>query len=287
MSIYLEVTNGKYAASTVSLEDGDVARVGRGAKTEVFLPDDFALAEAQFMLAFDGFSGRVIDSGSAAGTFLDGEKVLAAEIEESCRILAGETEFVVLFEDDFTSNELDTPIKRFVNYLNKQEGDLFCLLDAARDEKILLLLQKSNARYMSLYQGESQNQLAHVAPYLVQFGKDDIFLERLLRNGWGKRWCAFFTSDAPFALLRKHFRKFLFVKEESGETVYFRFYDPSILRTFLPACNAEELKEFFGQIKHFFTESENPSEVVAFDFESQRFSQQELSLETLLAENSR
>ena len=30
MSLYLEVTSGKYAGSTVSLEDGDVARVGRG-----------------------------------------------------------------------------------------------------------------------------------------------------------------------------------------------------------------------------------------------------------------
>jgi hypothetical protein len=30
MSIYIEATNGKYAASTISLEDGDVTRVGRG-----------------------------------------------------------------------------------------------------------------------------------------------------------------------------------------------------------------------------------------------------------------
>jgi hypothetical protein len=40
MSIYLEVTNGKYAASTVVLEDGDVCSVGRGAEAEV-LSDDF------------------------------------------------------------------------------------------------------------------------------------------------------------------------------------------------------------------------------------------------------
>lgn len=34
MSIHLEVTNGKYAAIIGSLEDGDVARVGRGAKAD-------------------------------------------------------------------------------------------------------------------------------------------------------------------------------------------------------------------------------------------------------------
>ena len=267
MSIYLEVTNGKYAASTVSLEDGDVCRVGRGAKAEVFLPDDLALAESHFMLAFDGFGGRLFDSGSESGTFLNSEKVLAAEIEKGCQILAGKTEFAVLFEDDFARNEIDTPIKRLVNYLQNTDGDLFCLLDAARDEKILPLLQKSNARYISLYQGESQKQLAHVAPYLIQFQKGDIFLERLLRNGWGKRWCSFFTSDAPFALLRRHFRKFLFVQDERGETVYFRFYDPSIMRTFLPACNTEELSDVFGQIKCFYTESVRLSDVSVFRFD--------------------
>ena len=278
MSIYLEVTNGKYAASTVSLEDGDVARIGRGAQAEVFLPDDFALAEKHFMLAFDGFSGRIFDSGSASGTFLNGEKILAAEIEESCRIAAGETEFVVLFEEDFASNALDTPIKRLVDYLRNGEGDLFCLLDAARDDKILSLLRSSNAKYMSLYQGESQKQLAHVAPYLIEFRKDDVFLERLLRNGWGKRWCSFLTSRAGFGQLRKHFRKFLFVKDERSEAVYFRFYDPSILRTFLPACNPQELKEFFGFIECFFTESENPSEVLKFNFEQKDVVRKEFSL---------
>jgi hypothetical protein len=99
-----------------------------------------------------------------------------------------------------------------------------------------------------------------VAPYLVQFDKEDVFLERLLRNGWGKRWVSFFTSNAEFDAVRKHFRKFLFVKDERGETVYFRFYDPSILRTFLPACNNEELKQFFGQIDEFIVESELPSD---------------------------
>ena len=267
MSLYLEVTSGKYAASTVALEDGDVARVGRGAKAEVFLPDDLALAESHFMVAFDGFGGRLFDSGSESGTFLNSEKVLAAEIEKGCQILAGKTEFAVLFEDAFAKNEIDTPIKRLVNYLQNTDVDLFCLLDAARDEKILPLLQKSNVRYMSLYEGESQKQLAHVAPYLVQFQKGDIFLERLLRNGWGKRWCSFFTSDALFPQLRKHFRKFLFVQDERGETVYFRFYDPSILRTFLPACNAEELKDLFGQIEYFYTESERLSDVSVFRFD--------------------
>ncbi|MBK7704596.1 MAG: DUF4123 domain-containing protein [Acidobacteria bacterium] len=264
MPIYLEVINGKYAAGTVSLEDGDVARVGRGARADMCLPDDFGLAETHFLLAFDGYTGRLIDSGSSSGTFVGGKRILAAEIETNCRISAGESEFAVLFEQDFGVTKPETPIKRLVEFLRSRDGDLFCLLDAARDEKILSLLRKSNSKHMSLYQGESQRQMAHVAPYLVEFDKSDVFLERLWRHGWGKRWCTFFSSRAGFGHLRKHFRRFLFVKDERGASVYFRFYDPSIMRTFLPACTDDELKDFFGYVDHFYTEDEMPSRVKCF-----------------------
>ncbi len=266
MSLYLEVTNGKYAASTLALEAGDVARVGRGAVAEMYLPDDFALAESHFILAFDGFSGKLIDSGSDKGTFLGSEKILVADIEQNSCVSAGETEFAVFLEND-NSNSLETPIKRLVEFLQTQEKPLFCLLDAAREPKIISLLQQSNVKYQSLYQGETQEKLAHVAPYLVQFQDNTAFLEKLLRNGWGKRWCSFFTSDESFANLRRHFRKFVFVKDERGETVYFRFYDPSILRTFLPACNAEELKQFFGNIERFLLESEVTSDLLLLELE--------------------
>lgn len=277
-SIYLEITNGKYAANTVALDEGDVCRVGRSAKSEVFLPDDFALAESHFLLAFDGFGGRVIDSGTQTGTFLNGTKVLAAEIEESCRIRAGETEFAVLFDDDLARNDLDTPIKRLVNFLQNQEGDLYCLLDAARDEKILGLLQKSGAKYMSLYQGQSQKQMADVAPYLIEFGENREFLEKLLRHGWGKRWCSFFVSGAGFGWLWKHFRKFLFVVNENGERVYFRFYDPSVLRTFLPASTSDELDGFFGHLAQIVTEGDSPREAVIFALSDRRLTQKAVIL---------
>lgn len=278
-SIYLETTSGKYIAQTVALEEGDVARVGRGAKSEIFLPDDLALAESHFLLAFDGYEGRVIDSGNQTGTFVNGEKVLAAEIDEFCRIKAGETEFAVLFESDLARDELDTPIKRLVNFLQNRDGDLFCLLDAARDEKILPLLRRSNVKYMSLYQGESQRQMADVAPYLIEFGENRVFLEKLLRHGWGKRWCSFLTSNAPFAMLRKHFRKFLFVQDERGESVYFRFYDPSILRAFLPACTPQELAEIFANIECFFTESEAASDFFSFRMRNNELFQETISLQ--------
>jgi hypothetical protein len=35
----------------------------------------------------------------------------------------------------------------------------------------------------------------------------------------------------------------------------FRYYDPRVLRAFLPTCNAGELKTLFGDVDQFFIES--------------------------------
>jgi hypothetical protein len=54
------------------------------------------------------------------------------------------------------------------------------------------------------------------------------------------------------------------VKTEDGEELYFRFYDPRILRIFLPECTAEEAVEFFGPIQAFWVEAEDPNMCLVF-----------------------
>lgn len=91
-----------------------------------------------------------------------------------------------------------------------------------------------------------------------------------MRHGWGKRWFAFVASRCGFGALWKHFRKFLFVKNELDETVYFRFYDPSVLRVFLPACESDELAQFFDKADAFITEGDAAGDVAEFRFEGGR-----------------
>lgn len=262
--VWIESTSAKAIANIIGLASGDVVRVGRGAKVEMSLPDEMSLSEMHFMLVYDGHLVTLVDPGSESGTFVNGERVVSCEIDAATTIKAGEVEFAVLFDRDLGSDTIDTPITRLTKYLTGQTGQLFCLIDAARDEQVLTLLHRSDAKYMSLYQGESQKDLADVAPYLVQLDGDAVFLERLLRYGWGKRWFTFFTSTSDFADIRKHFRKFLFAKDENGETVYFRLYDPSVLSTFLPACSNDELSDVFGKIERFFVENEVASVLMSF-----------------------
>jgi hypothetical protein len=48
------------------------------------------------------------------------------------------------------------------------------------------------------------------------------------------------------------------VKKEDGEQLYFRFYDPRVLRVFLPTCDRQQLSDFFGPVDYFVCEDEDP-----------------------------
>ena len=66
----------------------------------------------------------------------------------------------------------------------------------------------------------------------------------------------------------KHFRKFLIVQAEDGMELYFRFYDPRVLRIFLPTCTRNQLIEFFGPVQKHIMEDEDPSYALIFSLEN-------------------
>lgn len=256
--IFLEF-NG-FDANTIFLPSGDVAVVGldRDGRVVAEKPG-FERRQSLFMLINEGNAARIIDFGSKTGTFVDGKRVNDGYVNTNSIIESGENRFFLFLDRELGKRNFDSPLTTLIKRLKKLESPLYGIVDAARDEGITKLLLRSNGRVQSLYQGEAQRQMSHVAPYLVEFRKDDNFLERIIRAGWAKRWCTFFTSEADFGALRKHLRYFLFVKNETDETVYFRFYDPSIMRVFLPACSKDELIKVFGPINGFYVEDDDPS----------------------------
>lgn len=44
----------------------------------------------------------------------------------------------------------------------------------------------------------------------------------------------------------------------------FRFYDPRVMRKFLPTCDAEQLKVFFGNVDTYFVEAEEGEILLAY-----------------------
>ncbi|MEW6600231.1 MAG: DUF4123 domain-containing protein [Nitrospirota bacterium] len=147
------------------------------------------------------------------------------------------------------------------NLFHRAEGQgpsrIYSILDAARDEVIYQKISKSDIKSLSLYQGDKAVDLADVAPYLIYLEEDKPFCEWLLTKGWGNSWGIFLESSSSPEQLRNHFRKFLTVYDEDGNPLYFRYYDPRVLRVYLPTCNAEELEIIFGPVNRYCLENKD------------------------------
>jgi hypothetical protein len=145
------------------------------------------------------------------------------------------------------------------------------LLDAARAETPNLReAQRRNPQFLSLYKGQSAQALAEVAPYLFTCERGTAFVRWLLEKGWGKSWGVFCEAEGDLAALERHFRKFLLVQKEGGGQLYFRYYDPRVLRIVLPTFDAGQLDEFFGPVKAYVLEDEDPAYALRYTLQNRR-----------------
>jgi pSer/pThr/pTyr-binding forkhead associated (FHA) protein len=167
---------------------------------------------------------------------------------------------------------------RALDTLKGQAEPLFALLDAARDDLAYARLLHSGEEYQTLYEGPKGEALAEVGPFLVRLPKNAPFLETLVREGWGKSWGVYLTCPLPFKETRRHFRRFLLVKTPEGREVYFRFYDPRVLRVFLPHCTPQQTAEFYGPVTGFLLEDAAPEILLAFQAGAQGVRRQTVPL---------
>jgi hypothetical protein len=147
-------------------------------------------------------------------------------------------------------------------------NELYLLLDAAKMDGLIHTARELNKNCECLYKGGSEEELADYAPYIFSFEQDTEFAVWIHHNGFGNSWGIFVNSEESMEVIYKHFRKFLMVKTEEGKQLYFRFYDPRVLRIFLPTCDAQQLAEFFGPIHYFFMEDEDPNFALKFSLKN-------------------
>ena len=141
---------------------------------------------------------------------------------------------------------------------------VFAIIDGARDERIYAAVRGTFLPKDCLYSGDLPWQLQLTAPYLVQLEREDRFTRYLIDAGWGSNWATFLRTETGIKQLRRHLREFLRVRDESGRRLIFRYYDPRVLRAYLPTCWPAELDTFFGPITAFITEGQNPGEILEF-----------------------
>ncbi len=278
MRISLQIYAGPETGKTIWLEPGALARVGNSSLADIIVADDNKISAMHFSVDCSHDRCILIDLASKSGTFLNGKRTSECVLKHGDEIVAGGTRFVVAVEgadsgmesgtsagDSGSGSEADERTRNVIQILRESKQPLYALLDAARDSMVLALLFQSELKYESLYEGPKGEQLMAAAPYLVELPSGNEFLEKLVRQGWGDSWGVYLTSSAPFAEIRKNFRRFLMVETPDKKQVYFRFYDPRVMRVFLPTCLPEEANQFFGPVQTFFAEGESPDTLLVFD----------------------
>lgn len=142
---------------------------------------------------------------------------------------------------------------------------IYAVLDGARDERIVPAVTATDLPWACLYRGELHPDLAAAAPYLVRLERDHPFTTWLLAHGWGESWGIFVKSSFDLDRVRRHLRTFLMVYDPDGQPLYFRWYDPRVLRVYLPTCNAEDLAVVFGKVvEAYCVEDDDPGQLGAF-----------------------
>jgi len=124
------------------------------------------------------------------------------------------------------------------------------LVDGAADPRLAARIRLGKLDHDCLFAGPLTARLQAAAPWLVHLSAASAQTRELI--GRAARHQGILVS-APAHVstrqLRLHFKKLLWVRDEDGRELYFRFYDPRVLAIYLPTCTPEEKRIVFGPVQ--------------------------------------
>jgi hypothetical protein len=135
-----------------------------------------------------------------------------------------------------------------------QRPDMWMVIDTSRDRRIFPAISFSGLQHECLFAGELSTALERTAPYLIQLEMDDRSTIRMVEDGFGQNWGMFIRADVGIKTLRKHLRTMLRVQGPKGNYMLFRYWDPRVLRVYLPTCLPDEIRRFFGPMEQVWVE---------------------------------
>jgi hypothetical protein len=156
---------------------------------------------------------------------------------------------------DFPDAPLDASIDAAIATLwpagDTLEGtQVHMLADGAADPQLAARIRLGKLDHDCLFAGPLTARLQAAAPWLVHLSAVSAQTRELI--GRAARHQGILVS-APAHVstrqLRLHFKKLLWVRDESGRELYFRFYDPRVLAIYLPTCTLDEKRIVFGPVQ--------------------------------------
>jgi hypothetical protein len=159
----------------------------------------------------------------------------------------------------------NTVIERLrAEYFPNDDLMTYMVVDGASTRALIDHLYDDEADFCCLISGALEPDMQEVAPYLVVLKSGERFAEWILQYAFGQHWGVVLRSALPMDDLARRYRKLLRVRGPDGEPLFFRFYDPRVLRTYLPTCVDDELLAWFDGVDHYLVEAETPGFLLRF-----------------------
>jgi hypothetical protein len=124
---------------------------------------------------------------------------------------------------------------------------LYAVVDGAQAFDLVCEARQLSCPVYTLFVGPMATAMAHVGPCLVPLARPRPFCRRWVAR-LGQHTGVLLSSRVRFETLYQHLRQLFVVTDEEGQEYFFRYYDPRVLRAFLPTCTPAELAEFFGPV---------------------------------------
>lgn len=132
----------------------------------------------------------------------------------------------------------------------------YALVDSTQDFPWAFSAMREGYDLVSLFLGDLSRELIDVAPYFFSV-RSGAPLLKTWSAAQGKNLGILIDSPAQPLDLFRHLREIFVARDAQGQEYFFRYYDPRVLRAFLPSCNPDELAEFFGPMQGLIVENES------------------------------
>ncbi|MGJ8640763.1 MAG: DUF4123 domain-containing protein [Opitutaceae bacterium] len=177
---------------------------------------------------------------------------------------------VYIYKDESVLSKSETDFDKIEKVLFGDSGssEFYLLLDGASSPEVYQLILRAKEEFRCLYRGQLSDDLVMCAPYVLRIRKPSAVALKLIRALFENNSGLIFRAkkNADIDTLRRHFRKFLMAQLPDKKTVYFRFYDPRVLRVYLPTCTEAELKIVYeNQVVRYIVPSGEAFGVHVFD----------------------
>jgi hypothetical protein len=137
-------------------------------------------------------------------------------------------------------------LRALAAWLARRGEPAYAVIDAARAPIVYATLVRGDLVQTCLFEGRRAAELCNLAPYLVPLPPGAPLLATLAGEWWGEARAILLTSRERPADVVARLRSLLVVRTDEDRSMLFRFYDPRVLRTFLPVATPRQIAAFFG-----------------------------------------